>query len=64
VCCAERPIRSFESLSGVTNSWIADKSANVLMAKKTSLAPKLSRAVGFSFANMLDWQPSYVVTNR
>ncbi|KAI0338854.1 hypothetical protein BDW22DRAFT_1337212 [Trametopsis cervina] len=40
----ERPIRSFEVLSDVTNSWIADKTTNVLMAKKTLLAPKLSRA--------------------
>ncbi|KAI0795242.1 hypothetical protein BC629DRAFT_1286947 [Irpex lacteus] len=40
----ERPVRSFETLSGVTNSWMADKTTNVLLAKRTSLAPKLSRA--------------------
>ncbi|THH00196.1 hypothetical protein EW026_g2298 [Hermanssonia centrifuga] len=40
----ERPIRSFEVLTEVCNSWIADKTVNVLMAKKTLLAPKLSRA--------------------
>lgn len=49
-CCeltrdAERPIRSFETITDVTKSWIADKTVNVLMAKKTTLAPKLSRAV-------------------
>ncbi|KIP09664.1 hypothetical protein PHLGIDRAFT_11795 [Phlebiopsis gigantea 11061_1 CR5-6] len=40
----ERPIRSFEVLADVCNSWLADKTVNVLMAKKTPLAPKLSRA--------------------
>ncbi|GJE99833.1 PH domain-containing protein [Phanerochaete sordida] len=40
----ERPIRSFEVLSDVTNSWVTDKTVNFLMAKKTLLAPKLSRA--------------------
>ncbi len=44
-CRVERPIRSFEVLTEVCNSWIADKTVNVLMAKKTLLAPKLSRAV-------------------
>ena len=32
-------------LADVCNSWLADKTVNVLMAKKTPLAPKLSRAV-------------------
>ncbi|KAJ3552976.1 hypothetical protein NM688_g3871 [Phlebia brevispora] len=40
----ERPIRSFEVVSEVTNSWLADKTVNMLMAKKTPLASKLSRA--------------------
>lgn len=43
--CAERPIRSFEILSDVCNSWVADKTVNILMAKKTPLAAKLSRGV-------------------
>ena len=42
---SERPIRSFEVLADVCNSWVADKTVNILMAKKTLLAPKLSRAV-------------------
>ena len=42
---AERPIRSFEVLGDVCNSWLADKTVSYLMAKKTPLAPKLSRAV-------------------
>lgn len=32
-------------LADVCNSWLTDKTVNVLMAKKTPLAPKLSRAV-------------------
>lgn len=41
----ERPIRSFETVTDVTKSWMADKTVNVLMARKTALAVKLSRAV-------------------
>ncbi|KAI0081629.1 hypothetical protein K474DRAFT_1587482 [Panus rudis PR-1116 ss-1] len=39
----ERPIRSFELLSDVSASWNADKTVNVLMVKKTAMAPLLSR---------------------
>ena len=38
-------MRSFEIVSEVCNSWLADKTVNMLMAKKTPLAAKLSRAV-------------------
>ncbi|KAI0044392.1 hypothetical protein FA95DRAFT_1562262 [Auriscalpium vulgare] len=37
----ERPVRAFELVSDVTNSWDKDKSANVLLLKKTTLATLL-----------------------
>lgn len=62
---AERPIRSFEMLSDVTNSWVTDKTVNVLMAKKTLLAPKLSRAVSIylclRFFTLLILVPGYPI---
>lgn len=39
----ERPIRSFEMLSDVCGSWNTDKIVNLLVIKKTLLAPILSR---------------------
>ena len=40
--CAERPIRNFEMLSGVCGSWNSDKTVNLLVIKKTLLAPLLA----------------------
>ncbi|KAI0953621.1 hypothetical protein AcW1_007795 [Taiwanofungus camphoratus] len=40
----ERPIRSFELLSDVCGSWNSDKIVNLLVIKKTLLAPLLSRS--------------------
>ena len=54
VLCAERPIRSFEVLADVCNSWVTDKTVNVLMAKKTPLAVKLSRAVSVEKGSQRD----------
>ena len=45
----ERPIRSFEIVSEVTNSWLVGKMTNSLVVKKTPLAAKLSRAVSFVY---------------
>ncbi|TCD64509.1 hypothetical protein EIP91_004005 [Steccherinum ochraceum] len=39
----ERPIRSFEEITSVSGSWVADKTTNAFMAKMTTLAPQLSR---------------------
>ncbi|THH31244.1 hypothetical protein EUX98_g2953 [Antrodiella citrinella] len=39
----ERPVRSFELLTSVSGSWVADKTTNTFMAKMTTLAPLLSR---------------------
>lgn len=41
----ERPIRHFEIVSEVINSWDKDKSVNLLVAKKTSLATLLNLSV-------------------
>jgi len=38
----ERPIRSFELLSDVTNSWDTEKTVNLLVLKRTRLAPLLA----------------------
>jgi len=38
----ERPIRTFELLSDVCGSWNTDKTVNLLVIKRTLLAPKLS----------------------
>ncbi|KAI0357508.1 hypothetical protein OH77DRAFT_1450975 [Trametes cingulata] len=38
----ERPIRSFEMLSDVCGAWNTDKTVNLLVIKKTLLAPLLS----------------------
>ena len=38
----ERPIRNFEMLSDVCGSWNADKTVNLLVIKRTQLAPLLS----------------------
>ncbi|KZT09246.1 uncharacterized protein LAESUDRAFT_647284 [Laetiporus sulphureus 93-53] len=40
----ERPVRSFESLADICNSWNTDKIVNLLVIKKTLLAPVLSRS--------------------
>ncbi|OBZ68874.1 hypothetical protein A0H81_11185 [Grifola frondosa] len=40
----ERPIRNFELLSDVCSSWNNDKTVNMLVVKKTLLAPVLSRS--------------------
>jgi hypothetical protein len=42
----ERPIRNFEVVSEVINSWDKDKSVNLLVAKKTPLAALLHPSVG------------------
>ncbi len=44
---AERPIRHFEVVSEVINSWDKNKSVNLLVAKKTSLATLLHPSVCF-----------------
>lgn len=44
---AERPVRGFEMLSDVCGSWNTDKIVNLLVIKKTLLAPILSRSVSF-----------------
>ena len=41
----ERPIRHFEIVSDVINSWHKDKSVNLLVAKKTPLATLLLHSV-------------------
>lgn len=41
----ERPIRSFEQLSDVCDSWNPDKTVNMLVIKKTLMAPILSSSV-------------------
>jgi hypothetical protein len=46
---AERPIRHFESVSEVINSWDKDKSVNLLVAKKTPLATLLHPSVWAHF---------------
>ncbi|OCH85950.1 hypothetical protein OBBRIDRAFT_738922 [Obba rivulosa] len=38
----ERPIRNFELLSDVCGSWNTDKTVNLLVIKRTLLAPRLS----------------------
>jgi hypothetical protein len=43
----ERPIRHFEVVSDVINSWDKDKSVNLLVAKKTPLANLLHPSVRF-----------------
>lgn len=42
-------MRSFELLSDVCASWNSDKIVNLLVIKRTLLAPLLSRTVRFSF---------------
>lgn len=46
---AERPIRHFEGVSEVINSWDKDKSVNLLVAKKTPLATLLHPSVWAHF---------------
>lgn len=43
----ERPIRDFEVVSEVLNSWDKDKSVNLLVAKKTPFATLLHPSVWF-----------------
>ena len=49
---AERPIRHFESVSEVINSWDKDKSVNLLVAKKTPLATLLHPSVWVHFSDI------------
>jgi len=48
-CTAERPIRHFEGVSEVINSWDKNKSVNLLVAKKTPLATLLHPSVWAHF---------------
>jgi len=56
----ERPIRHFEVVSEVINSWDKDKSVNLLVAKKTPLAPLLHPSAMPSsspvFSTYVEWE--------
>ncbi|KAH9080576.1 hypothetical protein EDB83DRAFT_2340192 [Lactarius deliciosus] len=56
----ERPIRHFEVVSDVINSWDKNKSVNLLVAKKTPLAPLLQLSAMPSsspvFSTYVEWE--------
>lgn len=53
--CVERPVRSFEVLSDICESWNSDKIVNLLVIKKTLLAPLLSRTVSVLPSSGIVW---------